>query len=427
MEQNKEIKNQLNISSVSTQNSDVQSENLSAPNSVNQQYFQTIGQPQKIKQLNVNKNFSPQIAKVTRNTNTGFITKISEIIPSEKDLPVLSLIITLSSGSSYDELFTRIQQKAPEGGRISVYSVELASVERLTEILNNQVNLSSIENQVEKEIIIELLSDIKDLEPDCILFNFECCSGCHQKEYSFPKIPETFKLIKLIIDRGNYMMFSDFTVKALIANWDETLLGKNPFVKEAECSKSISLYFDPTVLKNCPSAQLQVVGELSSNGEVTIHALGGTIVFSIDQSKLEEDLYDIKILTIATNVGNYKLGNCQRLSQIKERKGTIGHVMLSYKKTGSVIFMSAGHWIELSNMNTDATNIENAAYVRGGAYQMEMESIKYNNNISEKEKNSQYQVLASKYVQMSAPCNYSKKVDYKSKMQERMSNSKVDK
>jgi hypothetical protein len=416
MEPNKINQNQPNFNSVSTQNSDIQPQNMSAPTSIFQQSAQTKNQ------LNVLSYIDPQIAKVSRKKTTGFITKISQTSPSEKDLPVISLIITLCSGSSYDELFTKIQQKAPEGGRISVYSVDLASVGRLTNILTNQVDLSSISDETEKQIITELLSDMKDLEPDCILFNFECCSGCHQKTYSFPQVSETYTFIKLIIDRGNTIMFSDFAVKALIENWDENLLGKNPFMKEGECSSSISLYFDPQTLKDCPSAQLQVVGELSSNGEAKIHALGGTIVFSLDQSKMDENLYDLKILTIATEVGKFDIQHCQRLSQIKNQKGTLGHVMISYKKTGSVMFLSAGHWIELSNLNADVTNIENVAYERGGAYQFEMESIKFNNNISEQEKNSQYQVLANKYVQQSAPCNYSKKVDFKSKMQERMTN-----
>ena len=38
------------------------------------------------------------------------------------------------------------------------------------------------------------------------------------------------KFIKTAIEAGHMIMFSDFSLKALIHDWDETLLGSNPFV-----------------------------------------------------------------------------------------------------------------------------------------------------------------------------------------------------
>ena len=37
-----------------------------------------------------------------------------------------------------------------------------------------------------------------------------------------------------MIDKGHMIMFSDFSLKALIAEWDPKILGPNPFVSITE-------------------------------------------------------------------------------------------------------------------------------------------------------------------------------------------------
>ena len=50
----------------------------------------------------------------------------------------------------------------------------------------------------------------------------------------------------MIIDRGHMAMFSDFSLKALINNWNEKYgLGPNPFVQTNEYSGNFVLRFDP--------------------------------------------------------------------------------------------------------------------------------------------------------------------------------------
>lgn len=55
-------------------------------------------------------------------------------------------------------------------------------------------------------------------------------------------------------------MFSDFSLKSLIHEWDSAKLGPNPFKKIGETSSPIELSFEKEKLRDCPSAQLQVVG-----------------------------------------------------------------------------------------------------------------------------------------------------------------------
>lgn len=80
-------------------------------------------------------------------------------------------------------------------------------------------------------------------------------------------------------------MFSDFSLKALIAQWDEKLLGVNPFVQTSQTSSPVVLRFKAGELKECPSAQLQTVGEMADGGKCNVGVAGGTIVYSVDKQK----------------------------------------------------------------------------------------------------------------------------------------------
>ena len=72
------------------------------------------------------------------------------------------------------------------------------------------------------ENISEIFEYLKDIEPDCVLFNYECCSAVGD-QLSFPEKENTLKLIDIIMKRGSYFMFSDFSVKSLLVDWDENI------------------------------------------------------------------------------------------------------------------------------------------------------------------------------------------------------------
>ena len=61
-------------------------------------------------------------------------------------------------------------------------------------------------------------------------------------------------------------MFSDFSLKALINEWDVQLLGRNPFKRTGNISGITTLKFNPSTLKECPSTQLQLLGDLVDSG-----------------------------------------------------------------------------------------------------------------------------------------------------------------
>ena len=98
-------------------------------------------------------------------------------------------------------------------------------------------------------------------------------------------------------------MFSDFSLKALVANWHEKHgLGPNPFVQTGEFTGNFVLRFSPGELKECPSAQLQIVGDMAEEGKCNVEAASGTIVYSVDQTKLKHEFYKLQVLTVATSL-----------------------------------------------------------------------------------------------------------------------------
>merc|ERR1712232_369843 len=98
-------------------------------------------------------------------------------------------------------------------------------------------------------------------------------------------------------------MFSDFSLKALIQDWHEGFLGPNPFVRNATFDGSFKLHFDPALLCSCPSAQLQKLGELASDGKAELHAMPNTLAFSVNWSKATCSTYRCNVLTVMTEAG----------------------------------------------------------------------------------------------------------------------------
>lgn len=111
-------------------------------------------------------------------------------------------------------------------------------------------------------------------------------------------------MIAFLIEKGYFLMFSDFSLKALIHEWEERVLGPNVFVKIGEISGSFDLKFKEEVLKECESSQLQKLGDLCEKGECNVHAMGGTILYSVDWSKTDHDKFETQLLTLVTKVEN---------------------------------------------------------------------------------------------------------------------------
>jgi len=249
-----------------------------------------------------------------------------------------------------------------------------------------------------------LVRDISAVESASVVFNWECCSGCGSENFHCSSI--VMDLVKRLIDHGYMVMFSDFSLKALIKNWKENLLGPNPFVKCTEFGGSFKLAFDPMVLSTCPSAQLQKLGELASNGKAELHALPGTIAFSVQWSKADCSAYECKVLTTMTRFEGQAV--CPSAGQGCEaggRRGWAGHVLLTYPSGGKLL-ASAGHWVELSKLDVTEAALLQAAAGFGTDYQAEVQQS-LSACVSAADRQRTVQSYSSMMVQQSSPCSYS--------------------
>ena len=144
--------------------------------------------------------------------------------------------------------------------------------------------LSAFRNEPEDDKSKDLIKYVNEVDPDCVVFNWECSSGYGEKT-----VPEgrdiLFDFLKLILNKGHMAMFSDFSLKALIATWDQKKLGPNPFRQISETSSPVELKFKAGELKECPSAQLQIVGDMAEGGKCNVGVMGGTIVYTVDHKK----------------------------------------------------------------------------------------------------------------------------------------------
>jgi len=169
-------------------------------------------------------------------------------------------------------------------------------------------------------------------------------------------------LTKFAVDSGFMVMFSDFALKALITDWDEKLLGPNPFIMVSEFGSKFELKFNPDDLKACPSVQLQKVGELCENGIAQVHAMPGTIFYTVNYEKIRTRDYSVQILTVATNLNGMKPQLEKNACQVSgsSEVGAAGHVLITYP-TGGFILTSCGHWVELSKLDVSIDKLLSVA------------------------------------------------------------------
>jgi len=213
---------------------------------------------------------------------------------------------------------------------------------------------------------------------------------------------------KYLLDRGHMVMFSDFSLKALIKDWKEDALGPNPFVKTSEFSNKFVLRFAPEVVKKCPSAQLQKLGELASDGKAALHAMSGTIAFSVDWRIADCRNYKCEVLTVMTETGirgDAVVPHAGQVCEVDNYKGWAGHVLLTYESGGRLL-ASAGHWMELSQFDVSEENFMQAAAAFGTRFNEEVQRSMASCS-TRAERHASVQAYASQMIQQSAPCSYS--------------------
>lgn len=300
---------------------------------------------------------------------------------------LVGVVVTIYQGSSYDENFRTVEPTTVPGERVSTWSLQCCDVGRLHEMLEGAQQPPAAPSTWS-----ELLEDIQSVPADSVTLNWECCSSCGDSGFprgrgrsadgplarrsrgpalAAPSI--TMQLAGLAVRRGFTAMFSDFSLKALIAEWSEEQLGPNPFSRlPGGCDGQMMLDFLPEDLRGeeVPQ-QLQVVGELcAEQGRAAVAALSDTILYTLNPRRAQTELYDVKVLTVISDVtGGLDMPEammCAVGGGAHEKRGAAGHVTLTYASGGQLV-TSCGHWIELSRLDTTEEQVIRVAARNFGA------------------------------------------------------------
>jgi len=324
---------------------------------------------------------------------------------------LVAVMVTIFQGSSFDENFRVLESTTVPGERISTYSLDCCDVKKLHDYMAEREPVPAAPSTW-----AELLEDIRSVSADSVTLNWECCSACSER--GFPhclgsrsrgrprEANGTMQLMGLAVRRGYTVMCSDFSLKALIKDWSEEELGPNPFVQfKEECDNEFQLEFIVSDLQHeeVPQ-QLQVVGELCEEGKAVVHALGGTIMYTVNPRRKQTELYELKVLTVAT-VSDLLVPEAMKCSIGEgdhEKRGAAGHVTLTYASGGQIV-TSMGHWIELSRIDTSAELVMSVAAKNFGQGEFSKFQSEMNALGSAEERQAHVQRFSHELVQKSMP------------------------
>lgn len=124
------------------------------------------------------------------------------------------IIVSFRSGASYDNLFSSVKQESKEGSIVLTYLAHSKDSKDIVEVLSGEyrnVGLAARELAGEVERLTEKCSA-------CVVLNWECSSGFSNEKFG-ENDKYIFQLLEMAIKRGYLVMFSDFSLKALIKNW----------------------------------------------------------------------------------------------------------------------------------------------------------------------------------------------------------------
>lgn len=280
---------------------------------------------------------------------------------------IVAVVVTISTGESYDSMFSDIPQIAPDGV-VAVYKMN----PQFLPFVHQQLlgTLETVPKQ-HQHVFEELFDNILSIDSNCVVFNWECCTGCSSDGFEYYQ--ETVRLMKTLLENKFIVMCSDFSVLALNHSWDPELLGPNPLIIVGEIENNFEISFQSDVLLNCPSVQLQKLADLCDDGsDVHLRASGGTTVFTVDQHIIETtNAYEFSLLTIATTFDGISarrfsieqtkkkgisLKHRPHRLELGDLKGFVGHCMFKFP-SGGILLLSTGHWIELLKLNASEENV----------------------------------------------------------------------
>ena len=277
----------------------------------------------------------------------------------QKEKALHAVTITLTNPPSYDPLPTN---QTCEDGKIHIYScpLEKEPLDCLIRVFENhdKDDLSEMETRLSKDI-----AEARDT-----VLNFECCGSTNSSGFVSVDNDLVMNLVHNVLEMGGLVLFSDFSLKALIKTWKPEYWGPNPFINMGTCADYVKLCFDPKVLQQCPSGQLQVVGNLCATRKeeedtvkIGVKALPSTIVYGLSPDAEMASKYSVQVLTIVTYTARSSCGrtlkDMNKAYKMGKNTGFLGHVLLTFRGGGQIL-TSAVHWKDLLDMDVSMDAME---------------------------------------------------------------------
>lgn len=311
------------------------------------------------------------------NEQLRYITK------STKDIDPTSVIVCISSCTTYDDAYRNVNEKDNE--KIDYFVIGYKKISEFYKIIveNEETNNSEYK---------KLKKSLEIVSSDSVMVYFECCSFLENIKFHFTE--KCIELIEYFIFNKKYLVLcADFSLKCLINDWNEEKFGKTPFSGYSSLKKgTIDISFKKEKFINSGLRQFKVLGELvdhnKQTGKILLKVLEDTISFKINNT--QDDKYTIDILSIITektddkydniNHSNKKqktnniinntlntLSNACTLCNVNENKvndelvinedSLVAHAIINFKDGGKLL-LSNGHFSELSRINCSDESLE---------------------------------------------------------------------
>ena len=189
-----------------------------------------------------------------------------------------TLVINITNDVSYDRAFQIHNVKTR-----AVITLKIDDVESIHSILiradefqeNEFKENGSYELSESKESIYSIRDIVKHIGFENTTVNFECCSGIRsvtpvhrcQNHHVFVNTERSVEVIDFIVfmlSKGSQVICADFSLKALISNWDEQKFGaKCPFENMNTVCGNIRVRFGIDACKECEFPQLRAIAQLA--------------------------------------------------------------------------------------------------------------------------------------------------------------------
>ncbi len=175
-----------------------------------------------------------------------------------------------------------------------------------------------------------------------VFFDFKCSSDCHSGTHFVDSNTTllVFKLINTMTRKGCDIVVGDHSMGALFNNWDKYRMDyKSPITI---CDQTTDGPFKMTGLKqdfiNSDHPILKDLGDMSSSDSVDIEFvnMSGTKIFSVKPDFVEK----VKIISKGKPIGGF-------IDRVSEQL-----VHCEFKYRNGMIIVSATHWCNLTNVNS---------------------------------------------------------------------------